>query len=101
MREFLTDFCGEQKSGIARDARDPLAAMFGVQWMVKRGVDFDGVEKIGEIGGFVEASRLARRIDDPGPIRVGPTRPADADGPRSSFRMVRSRGHWYLNFSHN
>jgi len=70
--------------------------MFGVQWMVKRGVDFDGVEKIGEIGGFVEASRPARRIDDPGPIRVGPSRRADADSPRSSFSDVQASRSWLL-----
>src|SRR6202043_3949212 len=92
-REFLPELCGEQKSRIGRDARDPLAAMLGAYRLVKRCVDFDGVEKFGEIRGLVEASRLASRIDDPGPIRVGPSRRADANRPRSSLPIFRRRRH--------
>jgi hypothetical protein len=55
------------------------------QWLVERRIDFDGVEKFGEVGGLVKVGELARGIYDAGPVGVGPARRADTDRANTFF----------------
>ena len=48
------------------------AARLRLQRLVKRRIDFDGVEIIGEIAGFVKSFLAMRRVHHAFPIRVGP-----------------------------
>ena len=52
--EALPEFGGEEERGICRDTFDPASGVLRVNWLIKRSVDFDGVEKLGEEGGFVK-----------------------------------------------
>ncbi len=52
--EALPEFGGEEERGICRDTFDPAGGVFRVNWLIKRSVDFDGVEKLGEKCRFVK-----------------------------------------------
>jgi len=54
----LPEFGGEKEAWIAR-TRSSIARRDRTQGLVERRVDFDGVEKFGKIGGFVEALGMA------------------------------------------
>lgn len=77
--EFLPEFGGEEKARIGGDAVEPVGGVIGTQRMVEGGVDFDGIEKGGEVFGFVEIFGAARGIDVAGPVGVGPACGADAE----------------------
>src|SRR5579862_6145825 len=69
-----------------------MPAMFGAQRVVEGSIDFDGVEKLGEIRGFVKPRRLSRRVHNAGPVGVRPAGGADKDSAIASFlNLVRSR----------
>src|SRR5258707_15619440 len=44
--EALPEFGGDEESGICRDTFDPAGGVFRVNWLIKRRVDLEGVEKI-------------------------------------------------------
>src|SRR5712664_4356279 len=52
--EALPEFRGEKERGISGAAFDPGAGGVGADWLIERGIDFDGVEELGEECGFVE-----------------------------------------------
>ena len=79
VREFPPQFGGEDEIGICGNALDPASGVVGAERLVKRSVDFDGVEELREISGFVEAFGFARGIDVAVPIGVRPARGADAE----------------------
>jgi hypothetical protein len=77
VRESLPELGGEKKSRICSDAAKPLRGNPGLERAVKRRVDLDRIEKLGQIPGFVKAARAPRRVDDPVPVGVGPPRRTD------------------------
>src|SRR5712692_10489987 len=94
VREFLPEFRGEQKPRVRRHACQPLPAEDWPEGLVERRVDLDGVEEFGQVSGFVELAGPPRRVDDPGPVGVGPARrahPHDARGVRLR-RLARRQG---------
>src|SRR5690348_2876606 len=84
VREALPQFCGEEETRIAGDKIEPLFDIFRFERLVKRSVDFDGVEKLGKIRGFMESPRPARRINESGPVRIRPSGGADTQRVRGS-----------------
>ena len=76
--EALPEFGGEAERGICCDTLDPGGGVVGSDWLIERGVDFDGVEELSEECRFVKALWAARRIDEAGPIGVGPAGRANA-----------------------
>src|SRR4029077_11025027 len=79
MGESLPEFGGKQKSRIGRDAIEPLRRVLRAQRLVKRSIDLNGVEVFREIRRFVESFGTPGWIDVTGPIRIRPTRGADAN----------------------
>ena len=57
--ETLPEFRGEDETGIGAYQIDPVFSEIRPKRLVKRSVDFDGVEEFGEIGGFVKVFRAA------------------------------------------
>jgi hypothetical protein len=53
--------------------------MIGAQWLIKRRVDFDGVEELGKVSDLVEILRPAGRINITTPIAVRPAGGTDTD----------------------
>ena len=78
MRELLPEFCGEKECGVGRDSLDPQGCVVWAHGLVEGRVDFDGVEKFGQEGGFVEIFWAGLRVDVSGPIGVRPPGRADA-----------------------
>src|SRR5882762_9970044 len=70
VREFLPEFCGEQKARIYGHAGEPLSGKLRAKRLVKGSVDFDGVEKAGEVIRLMKTARAVRRVDDAVPVRV-------------------------------
>src|SRR5882762_8759249 len=97
--ESLPEFGGEKEAWICEYTIDPLRGVVGAQGLVERGVDFDGVEKFGEVGGFVEGPGTGRGIDIAGPIGIGPACGTDVDssGPRGIRREIGRTG-WEQRF---
>ena len=54
MGEALPEFGGEEERGVCGDAFDPGSGVVRMDWLVERSIDFDGVEKLCEEGGFVK-----------------------------------------------
>lgn len=79
MREFLPELRREEKALIRGNAVEPLRGEIRAQRIVKRRVDLDGVEKFGEVGGFVKAARTRRGVEDAVPIGVRPSRGTNQD----------------------
>ena len=79
MGKALPELRGKDESRIGSHPVNPLGGVLGANGIIERGVNFDGVEKLGEISGVVKALRAPRRVDVPGPVRVRPTRRADAN----------------------
>src|SRR5690348_1031302 len=77
MSESLPKLCSEHELRVPRNSFDPLPAMFRLQRLIKRSVDFDGAEVFGKVCGLVEAARPGRRVDDALPILVRPSGRAD------------------------
>ncbi len=82
MGEALPELCGENEVAIAGDEIDPLPRGFWLKRLIKRSIDFDGIEKFGEIGGFMKVLGAARGINVAGPVRVRPSGGPDAQSPR-------------------
>jgi hypothetical protein len=70
MGEFLPELRREDERGIGGDAFEPKGGVVWTQGLIEGSVDFDGVEKFGEICGFVEIFGTARGIDVAGPVAV-------------------------------
>ena len=79
MGEALPKLRSKNESRIGCHPVNPLGGVVGANGIIKRGVNLDGVEKLGEIRGVVKALRAPRRVDVPGPVRVRPARRADAN----------------------
>ena len=58
---------------------DPDAGNFGPERAVKRGVDLDGGEVLGEIGGLMETVRAVRRVNGAAPVVMRPASRTDPD----------------------
>ena len=48
VREALPEFCGEEKREVCGYALDPACGVVRADRLIKRSVDFDGIEKLGE-----------------------------------------------------
>src|ERR1700692_1165770 len=57
--EALPKFCGEEERGVGGNAFEPGGGMVRADGLIERGVDFDGVKKLGEERGFVKTFRAA------------------------------------------
>ena len=79
MSEFAPEFGGEEESRIGGDAVDPLFGVGRLHGMVEGGVDFDGVEKLGEEGGFVKIFGARIRVENALPVGIGPAGGADVE----------------------
>src|SRR5262249_27388911 len=56
VRETLPKFCSEKETRVAGDKINPLLGIFRFQRLVKRSIDFDGVEEVGEVRSFVKTA---------------------------------------------
>ena len=83
VREALPELGGKLESRIVCDPADPRLGHLGGGGMIETGVDFDGVEELGEERRFVEIARPGTRIDDTIPIFVRPS-----SGPDANFRRL-------------
>src|SRR3981189_1856054 len=54
MREFLPHLRRKNKARICGNALDPLLGMLRVQWLIKRRVDLDSVNKLRQVRGFMK-----------------------------------------------
>jgi len=79
MGEPLPELGGKQKCRVGRDAIHPGCGVVGAKWLVKRSVNFDGVEESSEVCGLVKALGTVSWIDVARPIGVGPARGTDAN----------------------
>jgi len=61
--EFLPKLCGEKKGGVPLDALEPESGVIGTQRLIEGSIDFDGVKKLREIGGFVKTFRAMSRVN--------------------------------------
>src|SRR5262249_17897232 len=73
VRKLLPELCREEEARIGRHPVNPLPAQVRAERLVKRSIDFDRVEKLGQVAGLVEVARPPRRINDSAPVRVGPS----------------------------
>ena len=78
MGEALPELGGEEERGICGHTIDPGGGVVRTNGLIERCVDFDGVEKLGEECGLVKVFGAAGRIDEAGPVWVGPAGRADA-----------------------
>src|SRR6267142_3788394 len=72
MREFLPHLRCENKTRIGRNSLNPLLGMLRVQRLIKRSIDFDGVKKLRQVGGFMKIPRSRRGVHISSPIRIRP-----------------------------
>ena len=79
MGEAPPKFRGKNKAAITGDEVNPLLGSLQFERLVKRSIDFDGVEKLGQIRGLMEAARPPRGINETVPVRIRPSRGADAE----------------------
>jgi hypothetical protein len=86
--EFLPELGGEDEARIGGDKIDPVGGKIGAHGLVKGGINLNGVEEFGEIGGFVETLGATRRIHVASPVRIRPAGRADAQGARGRRRGV-------------
>src|ERR1700731_5115319 len=77
--KFLPEFGGEQEARVAGNTGEPLCGQLWTDGLVEGGIDFDGVEKFGEVVCFVKTARTRRGIDDAVPICIGPARGTDVN----------------------
>ena len=70
--EALPEFCGEKEIWVIFDVPKPLSAMIGIGRRVEGCVDLYRIEPLREKCCFVEAARFLLRIEDAGPVCVGP-----------------------------
>jgi hypothetical protein len=86
--EFLPELGGEDEARIGGDKIDPVGGKIGAHGLVKGGINLNGVEEFGEIGGFVETLGATRRIHVASPVRIRPAGRADAQGVSGRRRGV-------------
>src|SRR5271168_1931297 len=79
VRESLPELGGEEESRIGGDALEPLRRESGLEWVVKRSIDFDRVEVFREVGCLMKRARAWRGVNNTLPIGIGPSRGPDAD----------------------
>ena len=78
MGKFLPKLRCEKEARVGGDTLLPLRRVIGLYRMVKRSIDLDGVEKVGEIRGGMKVFGARLRIDVAGPVRVSPPRGANS-----------------------
>src|SRR5260370_9172107 len=101
MGEFLRERGGGEEGGVGGHWVEPLLGVVGLERLIERRVDFDGVEELREISGFVKAFWARRGIDVTGPIGVRPAGRANANmfqGGEGSAHRLRV-GYWSCAFS--